>query len=114
MMTNDSTYFDNALLELQNILKKFFDKSSKEVVVYLFGSRVRNDFFRTSDIDIAIKNISKVEKALLEEAIDESNIIYKVDVSLWEELPKELKEEILKEGKIIYRNDRTEEVHRII
>jgi len=113
-MTKDSTYFDIALLELQNIFKKIFDKSSKKVVVYLFGSRVRNDFLRTSDIDIAIKNISKVEKALLEEAIDESNIIYKVDVSLWEELPTELKEEILKEGRIIYRNDRTEEVHRII
>jgi hypothetical protein len=52
-----------------------------------------------------------VDKDILRDATIQ-RFEYNADV-FWK-LPKELKEEILKEGKIIYRNDRTEEGHRII
>jgi predicted nucleotidyltransferase len=74
----------------------------KECSLYLFGSRARGDFFRSSDADLAVGGLSEEEfyrfKWELEEALEESFIPFPVDLVRLEEAPEKLREVILREG----------------
>ncbi len=83
-------------------LKKFIRTflKDKDVKVFLFGSRARNDSSTFSDVDIGFVSRSNIEKdlAILKEAIEESHLPYKVDlVDL--STDKKLFEIVMKEGK---------------
>lgn len=66
----------------------------------IFGSRAKNTYKRTSDIDIAIfENVIKQDKYKIMNEFDLLDIIYKVDlVFINDNTKKEFREEIEKEG----------------
>lgn len=88
------------------IIKKIASDIFKEkkVKIYLFGSRSRNDFHSTSDIDLAVEGASKILISLFKEELEESRIPYNVDVIDLKEAPENLKEEIKKEGIVLWKN----------
>lgn len=66
----------------------------------IFGSRAKNTYKDTSDIDIAIfENVSKEDEFTIRNEFDLLEIIYKIDlVFINEKTKKEFLEEIKKEG----------------
>lgn len=76
------------------------------VQVYLFGSRATGKARPHSDFDIGIMPESKLPIGLLssiKEALEESNIIYKIDLIDLSETEESFRERILKEG-ILWRD----------
>lgn len=100
MRTDTTTYFEQALEQIKEISERIFKQGGARVI--LFGSRANGNFKRNSDIDIVLQNVSRYEKALFTDSVENSNIIYTVDVSLWEDLPELFRQQIEKEGKIIW------------
>ena len=82
------------LEDLKKFLIDYF--KGRDVKIYLFGSRATENFQRYSDIDILIESDLDLKDDLikLKEIIEESNLIYKVDLV-------EAKKVNLKKGKII-------------
>lgn len=95
-----TTYFEQALEQIKEMSERIFKQRGARVI--LFGSRANGSFRRNSDIDIVLQNVSRYEKALFTDSVEHSNIIYTVDVSLWEDLPELFRQQIEKEGKIIW------------
>jgi len=74
--------------------------------IYLFGSRAKDKFYRSSDIDIAIDAGKELPTRDIDEAksvMEALNIVYKVDVVDLYYIPTEMKESIPKE-KVIWKN----------
>lgn len=70
--------------------------------IFLFGSRVWGNLRHDSDLDIAIRCKSLFEYSLIEEEIEDSSIIYTLDIINLDLLNNEaLKKRILKDGKQI-------------
>ncbi len=101
MMGTDTTiYFEQVLEQIKEISERIFKQGGARVI--LFVSRANGSFRRNSDIDIVLQNVRRYEKALFTNSVENSNIIYTVDVSLWEDLPELFKLQIEKDGKIIW------------
>ena len=85
--------------EILNELKKIAQQNSK-YTFKIFGSRAKNTYKKTSDIDIAIfENVSKEEEYKIRNSFDILNIIYKIDlVFINKNTKKEFLNEIEKEG----------------
>lgn len=69
--------------------------------LYLFGSRARQEEQSTSDIDIAIltqKTLPLHKLSEVRDKIEESKIIYRVDLVDLARVQPEFKQKILKEG----------------
>jgi len=88
------------LKELQRAVLNLLN--GKDCKVYLFGSRARGDYRRSSDADIAVEGLSEEEfrrfKSTLEEWLEESPIPFTVDVVNLSRVSDTLKEVVLKEG----------------
>lgn len=90
--------------ELKAIIDVIKNESYIEKAV-IFGSRARNDYKKTSDIDIAIygKNITSTQLNLLRDRLNHLDLIYKIDVVDFYNLTKEgLIKNIDTEGRQIY------------
>jgi len=98
-MREDKKFFE-ALEKIKNILIK---KNIKGIV-YLFGSSIRDDYIKTSDIDLAIDTPDKKIITLLRNEFEELNIPYKIELIDLKEAGKNLREEILKTGIILWKN----------
>lgn len=87
-------------LKMKFGLKEDIIKQIKEIVsknskyrFKLFGSRARNRYKATSDIDIAIfKNVSKEDEYKIRDEFDRLDIIYKIDLVF---VDKTIKQELL-------------------
>ncbi len=97
----DETYFLASLNLLKDVFKRLF--INKECV-YLFGSRVRNDYNEYSDIDIAVENANSKTIILLRHEVENLNIPYKVKIIDLNEASLKIKEVILSEGIKIWGN----------
>ena len=66
--------------DLKNFLKEYFKNT--DVKVYLFGSRAKGKNRKYSDIDLAIESKNDIKDKIeeLKSIIEESNLIYKVDI----------------------------------
>ena len=75
-------------------------KENKEYRFKIFGSRAKNTYKNTSDIDIAIfEDVSSKDEYKIRNQFDLLDIIYKIDlVFVDKNIKKELLEEIIKEG----------------
>ncbi len=86
-------------------LQDIFSRFPTIQQVLLFGSRATDTARRTSDIDLAIiaPDMSPAEWADLCEQIEETPIIYQIDVVRFDTMAQEpLKERIIQEGVPIY------------
>ncbi len=71
--------------ELREV-KRILQKQVPEYEVWVFGSRVRGDAWKYSDLDLAIitnEPVSLSKMADLVESFDESDLVFKVDVVDW-------------------------------
>lgn len=97
-------------LFLQSIekLKELFEqKLNKQAKVYLFGSSVRDDYKRHSDIDIGIEDAESEAITLLRDAIDDLNIPYKVEIVDMNNVSSAMKKAIREEGIAIWDGSQT-------
>ena len=85
--------------EIYNKIEKIV-KENEKYKFKIFGSRAKNTYRKTSDIDIAIfENVSKEDEYKIRNQFDLLDIIYKIDlVFIDKNTKKEFLEEILKEG----------------
>ena len=104
-MKSKSAVYESSLELLENIVKDVF--KGEEVTVVLFGSRAREDYLQTSDVDIGILSEEKVPKdkiALFRERIENSNIPYKVDIVDLSQASREFRDNVLREGLLLWRS----------
>ena len=85
--------------EVYNEIEKIVKENSK-YRFKIFGSRAKNTYKNTSDIDIAVfEEVSKEDEYKIRNEFDLLDIIYKIDlVFVDKNLKKEFLEEIMKEG----------------
>ena len=91
------------IAEIKKILFKFLDPQKDRV--FIFGSRAIGGARKFSDIDIGVKSEKQIDSLLLsdiEEAFEESDIPYTVDVVDFSQVSDKFKE--LAEQKIINLN----------
>ena len=91
------------IAEIKKILFKFLDHQKDRV--FIFGSRAIGGARKFSDIDIGVKSEKQIDSLLLsdiEEAFEESDIPYTVDVVDFSQVSDKFKE--LAEQKIINLN----------
>ncbi len=103
-MKSKTFIYESALELLRNMVKDIF--AGEEVVVVLFGSRAREDYLKTSDIDIGILpkgTMNKDRLTLLRERMENSNIPYKIDVVDLSETSEGFTQKALREGIIIWK-----------
>jgi predicted nucleotidyltransferase len=79
---------------LRNILDKF------KYTYCAYGSRVKGTHRKFSDLDLCIMEpISDLDMFYLKEALEESNLPFKVDIRRWDEMSKDFQKII--EGDLI-------------
>ena len=85
--------------EILNQIKKIV-KENPKYKFKIFGSRAKNTYKRTSDIDIAVfENVSREDEYKIRNSFDLLDIIYKIDlVFINKNTRTEFLEEIKKEG----------------
>jgi predicted nucleotidyltransferase len=77
------------LVIVQDILKKY------EITAYVFGSRAKNTAKILSDLDLCLKNdYNKSTVRKLQDAFEESDLPFKVDIVVWSELTESFKNQI--------------------
>lgn len=84
---------------LDQILKKY------PVTVFVFGSRVKGTARPLSDLDLCIKG--PIEKSILgqmQEDFEESNLPFKVDIVLWDDVSESFQKHIEKDL-FLFRTD---------
>ena len=90
---------ENLIREIIEIISRY--GCVKRVILY--GSRVRGDFEKISDIDLAIEGCPDWAVADIRETLEEeAPTLLTFDVVSLEKAPERLKENILREGVVIY------------
>ena len=77
-----------------------------DVLVYLFGSRANGTMTRNSDIDVAVLSKEPLPAGLLSkirETLEDSQILYNVDLVDLSEVSQEFKDKVIREG-IIWKD----------
>lgn len=100
---NQRTKLDRSLVldEVKRVVINILNMNTARV--YLFGSWARSEEKRSSDIDIAVEFNDYNAKAhtlltLLRDALEESNVPYKVDVVLLNRADEVIVNKVKKEG----------------
>ena len=86
------------------IVLKILGKHVPECTVWAFGSRVKGDAESYSDLDLAIISDEKLDRKLiyrLEEAFEESELPFRVDVLDWNAISEGFREVISTQYSVI-------------
>jgi predicted nucleotidyltransferase len=97
--------------EVYNLLDVFKDEilkdkfSKKIITIYLFGSFIENKMSMDSDIDVAVEfdNISKKDASEFKMRII-PNISNILQLTIFNQLPDNIKKEIFENGRVYYKN----------
>ncbi|CEG11882.1 conserved hypothetical protein [groundwater metagenome] len=92
----------NLMKEISNVIEDL-KKNSYVDAIYLFGSYATGNARPFSDIDISVitnKDIPKDEKESIL-----SNSSKKIDISLFYDLPLNIRFRVIKDGKLLYQRD---------
>lgn len=86
-----------------NIVRKIVCERLKEykAKVYLYGSRSTGKTYRSSDIDVAVLPMQPVPGwifAEIREALEESDVLYPVDVVNLSDTDEAFRQRVMKEG----------------
>jgi predicted nucleotidyltransferase len=96
---------DETFVKSLNMITKLFKETlNSGVKAYLFGSSVREDYKRFSDIDIALENADSKAITLLKYKLEDLNIPYKVEIIDLSKVSEKFKKEIFKNGVLIWKN----------
>ncbi len=80
---------DKSLKPIIEKLKDYFKKRKEVVFAFLFGSTIRNQIHKNSDIDIGIYFYPAGDKIEIEE-----DVRYECEEEIWEDIEKLLKKEV--------------------
>lgn len=77
---------------LQDLLQKYLPG----VTVWAYGSRVKGAARKQSDLDLVAFASTKQKRLVseLKEALEESNLPFRVDLFIWDEIPARFRENI--------------------
>jgi predicted nucleotidyltransferase len=77
----------------QALLLQMVQQFLPNVSVWAFGSRVKGNARPTSDLDLVTfaKLSQKPQVFALQEALEESNLPFKVDLLIWDDIPENFK-----------------------
>lgn len=94
-------------LYLKKLMKLTLDTfEGEDVKIILFGSRARRDNHTTSDADIGLMPLRKLNKKkviLLKERVEQLNIPYKVDIVDLSESSEDFRNEAMK-GAVVWKD----------
>lgn len=95
-------------------LAQLLDRYLPNVQVWAFGSRVKGTARTNSDLDLVIFSRPEQEQALysLREALEESNLPFRVDLLVWDNLPDNFKTNIEQQYVVIRGSERDVPEHR--
>lgn len=84
---------------LINLLKTYLP----DTTVWAYGSRTNGTSHSGSDLDIVafIQKKQRSQVSLLKEAFEESNLPFRVDLFIWDEIPKSFQKNILQKHIIL-------------
>ena len=93
-------------------IKELLQRHLPGVTVWAYGSRVKWTARPNSDLDLVVfaGKEQRGDVATLREAFDESNLPFRVDVFIWNEVPEKFREEI-REGYVVVQ-EKEEKRHR--
>ena len=79
-----------------NILSDLLNKHLPNTEVWAYGSRVKGKARRASDLDLVAFTTPRQRPQVydLKEAFEESILPFRVDLMIWDELPKSFQDEI--------------------
>jgi len=82
--------------EQQTLLLRLLQQFLPNVGVWAFGSRIKGSARPTSDLDLVVfaKHTQRSQVFALQEALEESNLPFKVDLLIWDEIPDNFKSTI--------------------
>lgn len=96
---------DEAFVKSLNMIIELFKETlNSGAKAYLFGSSVREDYKKFSDIDIALENADSKAITLLKYKLEDLNIPYKVEITDLSKVSEKFKKEIFKNGVLIWKN----------
>ncbi len=96
---------DEAFVKSLNMIIELFKETlNPGVKAYLFGSSVREDYKKFSDIDIALENADSKAITLLKYKLENLNVPYKVEIIDLSKVSEKFKKEIFKNGVLIWKN----------
>jgi predicted nucleotidyltransferase len=95
---------DKTFMEALKKIREVFRKRNLKGTAYLFGSSIREDYLRTSDIDIAVDCLEEGVVTLLRSEMEELDIPYKIELIALFEASGELRKEILTRGVVLWKN----------
>ncbi len=76
------------------ILNSIFSKHISNKLIWAFGSRVKGNSTKRSDLDCVVFDATDVEISNAKEAFDESNIPFILQLLIWEKIPDDFKKNI--------------------
>ena len=87
----------------KEIIVKLVEKYLPNTTIWVYGSRVKNRSRPQSDLDMIAFAIPEQKNQVfnLKEAFDESDLPFRVDLFVWDEIPKQFKNNITKEHLIL-------------
>jgi len=85
------------LEEIKVILKKYLPNKK----VLAFGSRIKNTADKFSDLDCVVFGASVFKFEQTTEVFENSNLPFRIQLLMWEKLPKDFQEEIKKKFVIL-------------
>ena len=80
----------------QTLLMQLLQQFLPNIGVWAFGSRVKGNARPTSDLDLVVfaNPLQRSQVFALQEALEESNLPFRVDLLIWDEIPESFKTNI--------------------
>lgn len=88
----------NITLNQRELLLQLLKQFLPDVGVWAFGSRVKDSARPSSDLDLVvfIEPSQRARVSVLQEALEESNLPFRIDLLIWDEIPESFKSNIVK------------------
>lgn len=93
--------------EQRELLLTYLPRFIPGVTVWAYGSRVKRTAKEHSDLDLVVFATPQQQSAVcdLQEALDESNLPFLVDLHIWDDLPERFRDFIRQEYLVIVQGD---------
>jgi type I restriction enzyme S subunit len=96
----------NITEEHRNEIISLLDHYLPDVTAWVFGSRIKHSARQNSDLDLVVfaNANDRLKVNALRDAFDESNIPFRIDMHIWNELPEIFKRNIETDYVILQKN----------
>ncbi len=80
----------------RRILLDLLDDYLPDVTIWAYGSRIKGTARPQSDLDLSVFTSAEQKRAVaaLKEALEESQLPFRVDLFVWDEIPEQFRENI--------------------